>query len=854
MFSLLLLLSFIVCSAGANERGLGVCWNTDCSAKLKLPLVQDLLSLEVCCKEGGLSWGITEGSCLNCPVSTTVPPTDVAPGKLSAWAEWEVCSATCGSDAHQARRRSCEPRGARCVGDSLDGRACLPKPPPCPASGSGGEWTGSWGEWTGSWGEWTGSWGEWTGSWGEWTGSWGGWTGSWGEWTVWSECDTTCRQQRSRKCNSPSPKYNGPQCSGKASDEQSCDRNPPCKVHGAWSDWTTWTNCEVSCGTGRRFRKRMCNSPTPQGSGRDCRGFADAVEPCALSPCQVDGEWSSWTESTSCSQSCGGGTKQMIRLCNNPKPHYGGRSCNGRPRQVMECNKLSCPVNGKWSSWGSWSVCSANCGSGIRERNRTCDDPSPKFDGSYCPGSDFSRDLCNEQPCPADGAWSEWSNWTPCSKSCEGGVQSRNRKCDNPSPDHGGRNCPGQDSDESQCNTHKCPVDGGWSSWSLWSHCTSQCDVGSRTRTRVCNSPRPAFNGSECDGKSADWRPCHKNCPVHGGWSDWAPWTQCTQSCEGGTRNRYRSCNSPPPHHDGRPCPGHFNQKSECNKQPCPVDGSWSQWSTWGSCSVSCGGGFSNRMRKCDDPSPMFGGIDCEGASTDKNECNQHPCPLDGAWGSWSSWSPCSALCGNHNRGKRFRSRQCNDPSPDFGGKFCHDRKAKEEESCNRHPCPIDGGWSSWESWTHCTKTCRRERDTPGTQYRNRLCNNPSPQFEGADCGGNAHAQRPCFDTPCPVHGMWGEWGSFGKCTKSCGIGVQERRRACFSPLNGGRPCSGFSIYKQKCCEVPCKELQLRSRQTTADTVGHEAQKCAVLRRVTKNQVFFKRVARHYQEEARSDD
>ena len=62
----------------------------------------------------------------------------------------------------------------------------------------------------------------------------------------------------------------------------------------------------------------------------------------------------------------------------------------------------------------------------------------------------------------------------------------------------------------------------------------------------------------------------------------------------------------------------------------------------------------------------------------------------------------------------------------------------------------VNGGWSPWESWTFCTKTCRRERDTPGTQYRNRSCNNPAPQFEGGDCGGNAHARRPCFDTPCP--------------------------------------------------------------------------------------------------------
>ena len=66
-------------------------------------------------------------------------------------------------------------------------------------------------------------------------------------------------------------------------------------------------------------------------------------------------------------------------------------------------------------------------------------------------------------------------------------------------------------------------------------------------------------------------------------------------------------------------------------------------------------------------------------------------CLVDGAWGSWSFWSPCSASCGPHNHGKRFRTRQCNDPSPDFGGKFCLDRStAKEEEACNRKRCPSE--------------------------------------------------------------------------------------------------------------------------------------------------------------------
>ena len=59
----------------------------------------------------------------------------------------------------------------------------------------------------------------------------------------------------------------------------------------------------------------------------------------------VDGGWSSWTRSTSCSRSCGGGTQQMFRQCNDPSPNYGGRFCAGFPREVLPCNDNCCPGN-----------------------------------------------------------------------------------------------------------------------------------------------------------------------------------------------------------------------------------------------------------------------------------------------------------------------------------------------------------------------------------------------------------------------------------------------------------------------------------------------------------------------------
>ena len=57
------------------------------------------------------------------------------------------------------------------------------------------------------------------------------------------------------------------------------------------------------------------------------------------------------------------------------------------------------------------------------------------------------------------------------------------------------------------------------------------------------------------------------------------------------------------------------------------VDGAWSHWKGWTACSVTCGGGMRERVRNCDNPKPLHGGMKCKGDGTETEQCNQMPCP-----------------------------------------------------------------------------------------------------------------------------------------------------------------------------------------------------------------------------------
>jgi len=51
----------------------------------------------------------------------------------------------------------------------------------------------------------------------------------------------------------------------------------------------------------------------------------------------------------------------------------------------------------------------------------------------------------------------------------------------------------------------------------------------------------------------------------------------------------------------------------------------------------------------------------------------------------WSQWSTCTKGCGSGGNQTRFR--QCNQPTPKHGGKYCNGAKLATQ-SCNTDECP----------------------------------------------------------------------------------------------------------------------------------------------------------------------
>ena len=347
--------------------------------------------------------------------------------------------------------------------------------------------------------------------------------GNWSEFSAWSECSAPCGggiTERSRTCDNPPPSEGGNDCEGSAAEGKGCNNIPcvvvPEPVNGGWSNWTSFTECSASCGLGVTIRLRSCSNPAPEFGGLNCEGDSVEETECDAGPCPVDGNWSDYSAWSECSASCGGGVMERSRNCDSPAPENGGNPCEGEAADNQACNEDPCPVDGKWSEWGDYGECSVECGTGFTQRERSCDSPAAAYGGQECIGDavDPKTKKCRGRcrPGPSDGNWSEFTEWSKCSKQCGGGVMKRSRKCDNPKPKQGGRLCGGEEAEmkvekeELACNVEICSKNGKWGKWRKVLGCFGPGSGCEKIMQRDCEMP--IGGGAPCEGDSEKRIPC----------------------------------------------------------------------------------------------------------------------------------------------------------------------------------------------------------------------------------------------------------------------------------------------------------------------------------------------------------
>ncbi|XP_072324712.1 LOW QUALITY PROTEIN: SCO-spondin [Scyliorhinus torazame] len=793
-------------------------------------------------------------------------------GDWSDWTPWSDCSTSCGG-GNQHRFRFCtnpptSGNGLPCIGPEEDVTPCNIQQ--CPRDGH------------------------------------------WGVWAPWTDCSRSCGeglQTRSRLCDSPPPQGDGDFCEGLSTESESCHMGhcpardcwlvegsvydqcgPPCPrscddiAHCVWSCDSgcyctngkvlseNGTDCiekeDCTCldrRTGRRFPP---GTVTPRGDGCNFCTCALGEFSCTDDLCPVNGGWCSWSPLTPCSKTCGSETASRYRSCACPQPRHNGTMCEGAEQlygglglQIarVRCPALSfCPVDGNWSPWTVWSACDGCVGASVRAR--TCGSPPPRFGGRKCGGEAEQSRLCHDNSTMCSDCSGD-QILLPCGRSCP-------RSCDDLSPDvlclEDGISSPYSDSNlncqpscgcpgdllllngscvsrsECRCKSRDASVN---SSWSLYPDVKDWIYTEAGERVDIACETCTCVNGRlECVPHSA--------CQLNGGWSEWGPWTPCSEPCGGGIQHRVRECDWPRPQNGGTGCPGSSGQRRECNKKPCE---GWSSWTEWTSCSSSCGAGFEFRNRSCDSDFQEL----CVGNSQETQSCNGS-CDVWLVWGKWSRWTPCSVSCGG---GEQIRTRSCLNP-PCQG--FPVQSKTCQTQVCLEVGCPSDRLYRECESSEGCpyscahlngrvdcfTEGCEEGCHCPINMYlHNGSCVQECPCFmkeeilqlfqnhsvnssvtptiltddgvelqEEISSGATLHhqcsncscrnGQLLCSFATCVVDGQFSDWSPWTLCSRSCGgIGHRTRSRDCSNPAptNGGRDCSGPRIDFKFCPTIECE-------------------------------------------------
>ncbi|XP_076980011.1 thrombospondin type-1 domain-containing protein 4 isoform X3 [Tamandua tetradactyla] len=206
------------------------------------------------------------------------------------------------------------------------------------------------------------------------------------------------------------------------------------KICSEWQIRTDWTSCSVPCGVGQRTRDVKCVSNIGDVvDDEECnmKLRPNDIENCDMGPCAKSWFLTEWSER--CSAECGAGVRTRSVVCmTNHVSSLPLEGCgNNRPAEATPCDNGPCTGKVEWFA-GSWSQCSIECGSGTQQREVICvrknADTFEVLDAYEC---SFLERPPNQQSCHLKPCGAKWFNteWSMCSKSCQGGFRVREVRC-----------------------------------------------------------------------------------------------------------------------------------------------------------------------------------------------------------------------------------------------------------------------------------------------------------------------------------------------------------------------------------------------------------------------------------------
>ncbi|XP_046840031.1 A disintegrin and metalloproteinase with thrombospondin motifs 9-like [Xenia sp. Carnegie-2017] len=356
----------------------------------------------------------------------------------------------------------------------------------------------------------------------------------------WSKCSKTCgtgSKQRRVSCIYGISRANH-------SLKTNCDESikPPMVMSCSTNDcpkWRTsqWTKCSKTCGLGAVLRRVYCSNSTHIMPDRYCyrKLRPSSMKTCYTKSCRPMVRWakSKWHP---CSVQCGEGLKKREVWCQDfygrKVPSIRCRNLRRKPRSQKPCRRRSCGI---WET-GIWGKCSKMCGLGISERDVRCRRDTLFLDERFCSNREKPRNKrsCMIKECHSRNTSYKWFafSFSPCSKTCDAGVQSRMIVC----VDQSKKQAPSElcDPHDKPAQMRACRNVNCAPKWIVgqWSECTKSCGDGRQSRVITC--PEKDRNSNDlCDSsqRPPTERRCNRgSCDSFYVWKT-GPWSQCSSTC-----------------------------------------------------------------------------------------------------------------------------------------------------------------------------------------------------------------------------------------------------------------------------------------------------------------------------------